>query len=332
MSVREWIGVGLAALAIGVALAICDGSTARADAPPPSPAQQRPDIFPCNGCVFSDQDGDGDADMQDLNPITRKLKATRTKTYRLRLISGCSMGSYPAMMAAYEAHVLSEFGYTATRNDTFYDHTVYVSCGLVQINKCGSVNVFCLPDGFPYNGDVYMSDVLSGWDAGSQIGITCHEVCGHADATWNEQYQACGSSCGFAPTPNLRDFMNTGAQSRHGVEAIECARWMRTMWADPPCAVKWGFVDPTYPYYDPARGCHNYGYWCFHPSAIDPFFGTAGTWIDPQNVSEWDPALADGKQYNRRLQTWFWQGVTKQQNTGGDTWKCVSFCFPGEGN
>ncbi len=244
MSRWEWFGVLSIAVLVGIAAAICDNSTARADAPPPSSAQQRPDIFPCNGCNIQDRDGNGVGDMQDLNPLTLKAKQTRSVSYRLKLISGCNMGSYPSIMERYESHVLEEFGLTAVRNDSIYDHTVYISCGLVQINKCGSVNVFCLPDGFPYNGDVYMSDVLSGWDAGSQIGITCHEICGHATASWNEQYQVCGASCNFASTPGLSDFMNTGPLARHGVEAIECARWMRTMWADPPCAVKYGFITP----------------------------------------------------------------------------------------
>lgn len=239
----KWLLVILISSLAGVWAGLCITEPVRAEAPPPSSAQQRPDIFPCNGCVIQDADGDGDGDMQDLNPTNRKAKQTRSLTYRVRLISGCNYGNYDAILSQMQAEASSKVGLTLARNDTFYDFTVYISCGLVQINKCGSVNVFCLPDGFPYNTDVYMSDVLSGWDAGSQKGISLHEIVGHAAGTWNEQYQACGSSCGFAPTPNLRSFMNTGSLSRIGIEADDCGRWMRTMWQDVPCAALYGYAE-----------------------------------------------------------------------------------------
>ena len=328
MSRFDWILVVVIASIIGVLGAFCITEPVRADAPPPSSAQQRPDIFPCDGCFIPDHDGDGDGDLQDLNPITRKVKQTRAVTYRVRLISGCNYGNYDSILATMERENRDKVGINITRNDVSYDFTVYISCGLMQINKCGSVNVFCLPDGFPSNGDVYMSDVLSGWDAGSQKGIALHEISpGHAVGTWNEQYATCGASCGFQPTPNMPTFMNTGAQSRIGIEANDCARFMRTMWEDVPCAALYGFAPAppvTYPVYDAARGCMDFGYWCYRYAD--------GLWIDPNNVSEWGPQewTGDGGfyQFNRRLEQWFRGGQNWESHQGGLNWRCEQTCWP----
>lgn len=283
--------------------------------PPPSPAQVRPDIFPCAGCVSVDLDGDGDRDLQDINPTTRKAKATRSIAYRVVVLSGCNAGRMPADLEAMNIHTQESVGLNIVRNDAAYDFTVYVSCGLTQINKCGSVNVFCLPDGFPGNTDVYMSDVLSNYDAGSRLGIPLHEIAGHAVGTWNEQYATCGSSCGFAPTPNLRDFMNTGALARHGFEAIELGRWERTMWTLEPVPVE-------YPFYDAVRGCTDYGYWCYI---------TGSHWIDPNGNSEWGAfeyvSATAYYQYNFRLQKYFRFGQLAEEHFGGLDWRCLSGCF-----
>lgn len=242
----------LLAMVAGVIVGLFFGmaiTVARAE--PPRPEQKRPDIFPIDPqFVPRDVDGDGDRDMQDLNPTTIKAKRTRAIAYRVALLSGCNAGLMPADLEYMNTEEAPKVGLALSRNDQAPDFIVFISCGLTQIQKCGSVNVFCLADGFPGNTNVYMSDVLSNWDRGSRIGIPLHEIVGHAVGTWNEQYATCGASCGFAPTPGLRDVMNTGPESRHGLEAVELERWERTMWAlvDPCAPVEtgggWSYTTP----------------------------------------------------------------------------------------
>jgi hypothetical protein len=272
----------LAALLVCMAVA---SATPVVAAPPPSPYQQRPDIFPCDGCRIADMDGNGVGDMQDLNPTTLKAKATRAIAYRVVLRPGCSAGSIPTDLAAMNAHVQDVgLGLTLTRTDAAPDFNVYISCGLEQISKCGGVNVFCLPDGFPYDTDVYLSDVLSGWEAGSRLGIPLHEIVGHAIGTWNEQYAICGASCGFASTPNQRDIMNTGPLSRHGIEQVELDRWERTMWSLAPSCIgdpcwdgaSWQFSAAACPITD--------GVACSWSPSPAPY----GTWYGPDGVALWD--------------------------------------------
>lgn len=281
---RFWTAVCIAFL-IAVAYYAVSLSAAEADAPPPVPQQQRPDIFPCVGCVITDRDADGDADMQDLNPVTRMVKQTRSATYRVVLVPGCNYGQYDQILWHLNNIEAPKVGLTLTINQNAYDFTMYISCGLLQVNKCGSINVFCLPDGFPYNCDIYMSDVLSNFDTGSKQGIPIHELIGHCLGTWGEQYQACGSSCGFASTPNLYDVMNTGPLSRHGIEAGECGRWLRTMYGNIPCAVTYGYEEPPPPD-------------CSGPSFVNADGVTytwnpcLGRWVGSNGI-DYDPATGD---------------------------------------
>lgn len=252
-------------------------------APPPScigavPAcdqhQQRDDIFPCDGCRIIDQDGNGIANMQDLNPTTLKAKATRAIAYRVLVMPACSAGSIPADLEAMNRHVADVgLGLALSRNDGASDFNVKIDCGLEQIAKCGGVNVYCLPDGFPYVTDVYLSDVMSSYQPESRLSIPLHEILGHAIGSWNEQYALCGASCGFASTDGLRDVMNTGPLSRHGLEAVELARWQRTMWSLAPVCVG----DPCW---------HDARWWWQSGWSVDP---ATDTWYDPRGRAYWGP-------------------------------------------
>lgn len=247
---------------------------------PPRPEQQRPDIFPCGtGC-----------NLQDYNPTTIKAKATRSIRYRIVTLSGCRTGSIPAMLDRMNREQAPMVGLDLGIDNVHYDFTVYISCGLTQINKCGGTNVFCLPDGYPYNTDVYLSDVLSDWDEGSQVGIPDHEIIAHGVSTWGEQYASCGASCGFQPTPNLVDFMNTGPLSRHGFGAIELERWERTMWL---------LSAPAPPYQD----CTTYPDW---PGTTSCFWPALGEWL-------WTIPL------NGHDSLWRWSPAAPQ-------WRCSEGC------
>lgn len=307
--------LALALLIIGALLVVTAPPAAAAPPgcdrqPPCDAAQQRPDIFPCDGCNIQDRDGDGLANMQDLNPTTLKAKATRAIAYRVQLMPGCSAGTILGDLTAMNQHVADAgLGLQLSRNDAAADFTVKIDCGLEQISKCGGINVFCLPDGFPYNTDVYLSDVLSGWEAGSRLGIPLHEIVGHAIGTWNEQYASCGASCGFASTPGLRDVMNTGPQSRHGIEAGELARWCRTMWCGAPACAG----DP----------CWDGAAWQFSPStcpiddALTPYAcswvpgpNQYGRWFGPNGELLWencDPSW-NGRHTSLREPGWYHVG------------------------
>jgi hypothetical protein len=319
--IRAFVMAILALGLCGIGFGIISIKSATAAAPPPSPYQQRPDVFPCDGCRIADKDGNGVGDMQDLNPTTLKAKATRAIAYRVVLRPGCSAGAIPADLAAMNAHVQDVgLGLTLRRDDQIYDFSVNISCGLEQITKCGGVNVYCLPDGFPYDTDVYLSDVLSGWDSGSRLGIPLHEILGHAIGSWNEQYALCGASCGFASTPGLRDVMNTGPLSRHGIEQIELDRWERTMWpltAD-NCI---GATDPSWGgYWDNCRGL-----W-IGPDGWD-LNPVTGAWQDKDGVSEWCCQQPYGGYYNRRLEKWYWDRPTVWAwEPSNPVWRCVTSC------
>lgn len=313
-------------------LGIAGGSAvARADAPPIPPTQGGPDIFPCSWCSV-DRDGDGDRDMQDENPVTRTVKQTRTAAYRIVVLPGCNRGNYDGILNYMNTVEAPKVGLNLSVNQTAFNFTVYISCGQTQINKCGSINTFCLPDGFPYNCDVYMSDVLSGWDVGSQQGIPIHEIIEHCLQTSNEGYcrgfndPAPGCVNRFDPVPNHRDVMNTGPLSRHGIEANECGRWMRNMWQDIPCAVTYGYAPAppvAYPYWNASRGCWEQGYWCWDPST--------NTHYDPNGYSEWGPPvyLSDGSftQYNWRLDKTYRGGFRWAEKQPDGSYVCLSGCW-----
>lgn len=263
-----------------------------AESAPPRPEQPRPDLFSC-----------GVQTCDAFNPVTIKARAQRTASYRLKLEPGCVAGTIPADMVRLEAEA-QKVQFNLVRNDQLYDFIVRINCGSEQIRLCGSVNVYCLNRGYPYSADVDISDVLSSYFDVSRLSILLHEIIGHAIGSWNEQYATCGSSCGFAASPGWRDFMNTGPDSRHGIEAIELERWERTMYPlaqvpppPPPCGL--GPVDHSW------GGVWNscIGRW-IAPNGFSVEPGT-WTWFNPQGQPEWTPANADRLRWNIQLGAWF---------------------------
>ncbi len=292
----------------------------------PDPAQQRPDIFPCDGCSIQDRDGNGIANMQDLNPVTLKSKAQRTTSYRLLTMPGCTSGTVPQDLVRVSQQARDNVGFELVRNDASYDFTVRINCGSEQIRYCGAVTVFCLGRGFPYNDDVEISDIISTYYPDSRLGILLHEIMGHAVGTWNEQYASCGASCGFQSTPNLYDFMNTGPNSRHGYSTSELGRWERTMYSltqatqTPDCAGpidtswggQWNTCDQLW------HGPDSFP-WNFNPAKNE--------WTDRQGVSEWCCQQPYGGYYNRRLEKWYWNLPTVwEYSDSNPVWRCVTSC------
>lgn len=263
--------------------------------PQPRTEQQRPDIFPCEGCTITDKNGDGVANMQDLSPVNIKAKATMRIRYRVQVLNGCLRGEMDSILNHLNTVEAPKFRLDLAIDNVNYDFTVYWSCGIVQVDKCGSVNVFCLPDGFPYKSDVYMSDVLSTWDAGSKVGIPIHEIIGHAILIWNEQYAVCGASCNFQPTPNLRDVMNTGPLSRHGIEDVEMERFARTGWSLVTCGrdsvqlsgLAWDTCTSRW---------YNASGWSYDP--------VTGIWYDPKNVARYSGCNADRLRWSYTGSLW----------------------------
>lgn len=305
---------------IGVFLFVTATASA---APPPDPAQQRPDIFPCEGCTIQDKDGDGLRNMQDLNPVTVKAKVQRSVNYRLLTMPGCTTGTVPQDLQRVSQEARDNVGFNLVRNDGAPDFTIRINCGSEQIRYCGSVTVFCLGRGFPYIPDVEISDIISTYFPDSRLGILLHEVMGHAVGTWNEQYATCGASCGFASTPHLYDFMNTGPNSRHGYSASELGRTERTMWGlAAPCPLgpiaDWGGV------WDACAGLwRGPDGWDFNPM-------TNG-WQDRVGASEWccNTTYRPGfvGVYNRRTDTWTsWLQSVWTWRQSEPTWRCQEGC------
>ena len=174
------------------------------------------------------------------------------------------------------------------------------SRGSGQIAVCSSVTIFCLGRGFPYVADVEISDLMYApvqWPYLTRISILCHEICGHAIATWNEQYcrgfettGICRGLAQFASAPNWRDFMNTGPLSRHEPEVIEKERWSRTMFE----------LAQALPFQD----CTTY---------VD-FPGTTSCWWPELEGGKWlwNLTLSDGK-----VQIWEWSPARPQWVCGG---------------
>lgn len=233
----------------------------------PSVNQPHPDIFPCgNNC-----------NMQLLNPLTVKAKALRTANYRLVTQPSCISGTIPQDMARLEQHMMEEVAFRLVRNDVGYDFTVRINCGNDHIRICGSIYIFCLGRGFPYNPDVDLSDILSSYQVETRLSIPLHEVAGHAIATWNEQYclgsegsGVCAGQPQFNPAPNWPDFMNTGVLSRHGFTDLEKDRWARTMYP----LVQQCFSDPCW---NGVRWVFTSG-WEYEPGTDSWWYRNALTW------------------------------------------------------
>lgn len=276
----------VAALALVVFLvSFCVTSVTEAQTPP-RPEQPRPDIFECGlNC-----------NLQDYNPTNVKAKQTRTAAYRLQTEPGCSTGTIPQDMVLVEQELL-KFGMTLLRNDSRYDFIMRINCGNTHIAVCGSLTVFCLNRGYPQRTDIDISDILSIYQPVTRLSILLHEVM-HAIATWNEQYARCGASCGFMSSPGWRDIMNTGPDSRHGLEQIELERWERTMWLVQTCVPGTGN-----PYWNP---CVAPARWFFLDGwSFDP---VTSIWYDPENRAHWTACNADGLRWDL-WDDFQWDGV-----------------------
>lgn len=269
--------LALALVIVGILLIV----TAPAEAVPPRPEQPRPDLFSC-GTFTCDR----------YNPVTIKAKQTRTVAYRVVVEPGCTAGIIPQELARMNAHVIDSVRLNLARNDAAPDFTVHINCGSEQIRLCGSVNTYCLNRGYPYVADVDISDVLSTYFPESRLSILLHEILGHAVGSWNEQYATCGASCNFAASQGWRDFMNTGPDSRHGIEAIEFERWERTMF--PVVADCGGAGDP---YWDAcvSRWRFSNG-WSWEPST--------GVWWNPQDKPEFTACNQDRLRWNIQVAVW----------------------------
>ena len=289
-------GVALGyALVVGYNLRITPAAhTAQSAPPPPRSGQPHTDIFSAAGI----------SNMQLLNPINQlALRPEHTVAYRLLTMPGCVTGTIPQAMGRVELEASGKLIDTATRtplrlvrNDTVFNFTIRINCGSEQIRICGAVTIFCLGRGFPYVADVELSDILSSYQFDTQLAIPLHEVIGHALATWNEQYCTGNEPAGpcqglplFTSTPGWRDIMNTGPDSRHGLEDVELERWSRTMFNVLRACSTVGYDDCTGRWYQ-ADG------WSWDPAG--------GNWFTPTGLAEWTPCNRDGIRYNLQLGFW----------------------------
>lgn len=253
-------------------------------------------------------------DLQAYSTLTPKVKAQHSVSYALVVKSGCSLGSIASDLNAMAADSQSALGLAIVRDDAHPDLTVFVDCGNEQIAKCGGVGIFCLPDGFPYNNSIYLSDILSTYQPLTRTSIPMHEFF-HAVAVWGEQYcegTEGGGPCQglplFANTPNWVDIMNTGPNARHLIGDTEKARWARTMYALP------GAQDctPVPPnadglWYYPCEGkFYNQQLWSFDPAS--------GAWADQKGNVQFLPCNADRLRWSPAINRWTIPG----QNLGFD--------------
>ena len=293
----------------------------REQIPGPLPEQPRTDTFEYAGI----------GSLQPLNPVTVKAKSQRSVNYQLLVMPGCMQGSIISDMQQLGNSMTESVQFNLVRNDGFADFTIRVNCGTDHVRICSSVNIFCLGRNFPYTPDVEISDIMYApvaWPLMTRLSILCHEICGHAIGTWNEQYCPGGSTSGpckglalFTSTPGWIDFMNTGPNSRHLWNVIEINRWRRTMYElntqVPTCdggRIDWGA------YYDTCRGLLvGDGAWDFNLAT--------GGWQDKQGQSEWCCEQGYGGRYNRRLDVWEWTHIiTENWRNSDPVWRCVSGC------
>jgi hypothetical protein len=137
-----------------------------------------------------------------------------------------------------------------------------------------------------------------------------HEL-GHGLLGLHEQYKDSG---GIIQCVSRSDtVMSCGAPFVRYPQPLDVTRGC------PVIATSWcGQAAPIeYPIYDAARNCMDYGYWCYD---FDD-----GIWYDPQNVSEWQPAV-NGQLYNRREQVYYWTLPVSYRHNG-TTWECIANCL-----
>lgn len=259
---------------------------------PPRSGQPHTDTFIVSGY----------GDLQQANAVTQKAKATRVVTYGYRVASGCIGGSILSDFQFVVQDVFNHWHLQITRDDNNSDLDIVVNCGNVQIANCGSVTIFCVM-GKPFYGPfnkptASISDILNTYPVLTRHSILCHEVCGHAILTWNEQYCLGGETIGvcrgapqFTSTPNWADIMNTGPESRHDLTIIEDERADRTLYAILLACSSIG--------YDECTGRWRYADgWSWEPST--------GIWYDPLNRARFGSCNADQLRLDM-LDTHWWR-------------------------
>lgn len=258
---------------------------------PPRSGQPHTDTFIVSGY----------GDLQQANAVTQKAKATRAVTYSLTVAQGCIGGTIASDFQAVTLDVFNHWGLRISRDDFNPDFRIIVNCGNVQIANCGSVTIFCVM-GKPYYGPfdrptASISDILNTYPAVTRRSILCHEICGHAILTWNEQYCLGGEVVGvckganqFTSAPNWDDIMNTGPGSRHDLSIVEDERADRTLYPI--------FVECSSLGYDPCTGrWFSQDGWSWEPST--------GNWYDNQNRARFGPCNADKLRLDLLDQHWW---------------------------
>lgn len=219
-----------ATVAVAFALSL---TVAFGDPLPKSTAQPRTDTFEYSANVSMDRD----------NPVSAKIRATSEVRWTYKVMPGCRNGTWPQDLGRTMGDL---FTVTDVRSiyveDGTQDLTIRSNCGSSFTSTCGTGAAACLGRGFPRIVDIDLSDSILDWPEVTRVSIICHEYCGHALATFNEQYCAGlnspvpGCAAWGTQTPNWFDIMNTGELSRHyiAVDNNFVARWGRVMGAPAP--------------------------------------------------------------------------------------------------
>ena len=195
-----------------------------ADPPPVSPNQPSTDQFTIPGY----------GNLDKYNPVSAALRQTGITRWSVSYRAGCNgEAAFDGMVAAM-VNSNETFGTLWVFDPINPQLRILVTCGTEFASYCGGgVVIACLGNGFPYVLDTQVSSTLTTFFALSQIAIWLHELVGHAQSTWDEQYcKQAGTPVGctgqFAPAPNWVDIMNTGPLSRHLLGQTEIDRWART--------------------------------------------------------------------------------------------------------
>lgn len=219
--------LGFFSFLILLSLTYC-GEPTFADNPPPARLCSLGYAAPCQANVDLFQYNGKDLDLSATNPVKQKAMTTGQVKWAYKVESGCIEGGISRNIGAAMGDLWYNTGVASVYvTDGTQDLTIHINCGTSFAAICGGGSVIgCLGRGFPYNLDIDLSDGMADFYDLSQISIVCHEYCGHALVTWNEQYLLNGN---FSANPGWVDVMNTGIDSRHYLAGIELARWQRTM-------------------------------------------------------------------------------------------------------
>lgn len=209
-------------------------SHAHADPPPICCNQPGPDQFTIAPYGNLDQ----------YNPLSKKVRQTGVVRWAYQVVSGCSDGMGPVIGRAM-GNIYDETGtvFIYVNDGSAVDLTIRANCGVNLYSICGQVTgVNCLGRGFPSDLDIDLNtDILSYYDQ-SQVAVVLHELWGHALQTADEGYckgvnNPSGCSAQFAAVPGYVSVMNTGPDSRHYLSTLEFGMWGRTNGVPAPTRV-----------------------------------------------------------------------------------------------